>query len=115
MSSIAADMETQVNLIEGYVTCPVTKDPRDASQARDVVVLIDPPTRDYVQILQTWQLVVLRNGTSDLGFETTEALSEVLAELEASPLVMEEARPGARLLSREKPAVPAYFIRYTTP
>jgi hypothetical protein len=114
VSSIAADIAAQVDYIDLIVSCPVTGDPRDASQARDVVVLIDPPTRDYVRILQTWQLVVLRN-TTDLGIDTTEAISEVVAELEASPLVMEEAKPGARVLAREKPAVPAYFIRYTTP
>ena len=114
MSSIEADIDTQVARIEAIVSCPVTGDPRQAIGARDVVVLVDPPTRDYVALLQTWQLVVMRN-TTDLGFDTTKALSAVVAELEDSDLPIEEAAPGARRLGLERPPVPAYLIRYTSP
>lgn len=114
MSSIAADIAAQVAAVEGIVSCPVTGDPRAAVNAPDVAVLVDPPTRDYTTFEQTWQLVVLRN-TTDLGFATTAAISAVVAELEASDLPIEEAHPGARRLGVERPAVPAYFIRYTTP
>jgi hypothetical protein len=113
VSSIAADIATQVTDVGGIVSVPVTGDPREASQAPGVVVLVDPPTRDYNLKEQAWTLVVLLN-TGDLGLTTTDALSDVVDELEASDLPIEEARPGARQLSREKPAVPAYFIRYTT-
>jgi hypothetical protein len=59
--------------------------------------------------------VVLRN-TTDLGLDTTKALSAVVAELEAvADFPIEEAKPGARRLGVERPPVPAYFIRYTTP
>lgn len=114
MSTIEADIDSQVAAIEAIVSCPVTGDPRVALGARDVAVLVDPPTRDYTTFIQTWQLVVLRN-TSELGLDTTRALSAVVAELEASDLPIEAARPGARRLGLERPAVPAYFISYTTP
>lgn len=114
MSTIAADIAAQVAVVAGIVSCPVTGDPRAAVNAQDVAVLVDPPTRDYTTFEQSWQLVVLRN-TTDLGLATTEALSAVVAELEASELPIEEARPGARRLGPERPAVPAYFITYTTP
>lgn len=114
MSSIAEDIAAQVARIQAVVSCPVTGDPRDASQAPDVVVLVDPPTRDYVAIEQRWQIVVLR-VTSDLGLDTTTALADVVTQLEQSDIPIEEATPGARRLSLERPAVPAYFIRYTSP
>lgn len=115
MSSIADDMEAQAALLESVVSCPVAVDPRDASQAPDVAVLIDPPTRNYNELSQTWTLVVLRN-TADLGFDTTKALSDVVAELEATTVIhIEDAAPGARRLTLERPPVPAYLIRYITP
>lgn len=114
MSSIAEDIDAQVDRIKAVVSCPVTGDPREALQARDVAVLVDPPTRDYVQIEQRWQLVILRN-TTDLGLDTTKALAEVVTQLEDSEIPIEEATPGARRLSIERPAVPAYFVRYTSP
>lgn len=114
MSTIEADIAAQVAVVAGIVSCPVTGEPREATGARDVAVLVDPPTRDYVQLVQTWQLVVLRNS-ADLGLDTTKALSAVVAELEASDLPIEEARPAARRLGPERPAVPVYLIRYTTP
>ena len=113
--SIAADIDAQVARVADIVSVPVTGDPREAvNAAGGLAVLVDPPTRDYVQALQTWQLAVIRN-TTDLGLDTTRAISAVVAELEASDLPIEEARPGARKLGPERPAVPAYFIRYTTP
>ena len=112
--SIVEDMAAQVTMLEGIVSCPVTADPRAAVNASDVAVLVDPPTRDYVDKQQTWQLVVLRN-TTDLGIATTAALSAVVAELEDSDLPIESAAPGARRLGFERPPVPAYLIRYTTP
>ncbi len=114
MSSIAEDMDAQVTTVAALVSVPVHKDPRLAINVPDVGVLVDPPTRDYNTLLQTWQLVVFRN-TTDLGIATTEALSAVVAELESSVLPIEEARPGARRFSLERPPVPAYLIRYTTP
>lgn len=114
MTGIAADIATEVARVAAIVSVPVTGEPRDALNAKGgVAVIVEPPTRDYVQQLQTWSLVIIRN-TTDLGLATTTALSAVLAELEASDLPIEEARPGARRLSLERPAVPAYFIRYTT-
>lgn len=113
--SIASDMEEQAARVSVVVgTVPVTCDPREASQAPDVAVLVDPPTRDHVERLNRWTLVVLRN-TSDLGWSTTEALSEVVELLEKSEIPVEEATPGARRLSSERPAVPAYLVRYTSP
>lgn len=77
-------------------------------------VLVDPPTRDYTQLLQTWTLVVLR-VTSDVVLDTTVALSDVVAQLEASDLPIESAEPAARRLGPERPPVPVYLVRYTTP
>lgn len=114
MASIAEDIDAEVTKIDAIVSVPVTGDPRQAINAPDVAVLVDPPTRDYTALLQTWQLVVLRN-TTDLGLDTTRALSAVVAELEASALPIQDARPGARRLSLERAPVPAYLIRYTTP
>lgn len=114
MSTLTEDIDAQVARVAAIVSCPVTADPREAISSRDVAVLVDPPTRDYVAVLQTWQLVVLRN-TADLGYDTTKALSAIVEELEGSNLPIEEAKPGARRLGPERPPVPAYFIRYTSP
>lgn len=114
MSTIGADVDAQVAEVAAIVSCPVTGDPREAINAQDVAVLVDPPTRDYTDRTQAWTLVVLRN-TTDLGLATTKALGEIVAELEASDLAIESATPGARRLGLERPAVPAYLIRYTTP
>lgn len=114
MSTVAEDLDAQVALVAGIVSVTVTGDPREAVNARDVAILIDPPTRDYTRKLQTWQLVILRNNT-DTGISTTRALSEVLAELEGSDLDIEESKPGARRLGPERTPVPAYFVTYTTP
>lgn len=114
MSSIAADIDAQVARVAAIVSVPVHKDPRLAVNTKDVGVLIDPPSRDYLSLKQTWQIVVFRN-TTDLGINTTTALSAVVAELEESDLPIEEARPGARRFGFERPAVPAYLITYTTP
>lgn len=114
MSTIADDIAAQVAVVSAIVSVPVVGDPRAAVNAQDVAVLVDPPTRNYVTLEQSWRLVVLRN-TTDLGIATTEALSAVVAELEASDLPIESAEPGARRLGLERQPVPAYFIRYTTP
>ena len=106
------DMVDRLNEIDGVTA---TGDPRVALQAEGVIVLVDPPERDYTQLLQTWQFSLVKN-TTDLGPATTGAFSEVLALLEAEPtLPIEEARPGARRLSPDRPPVPAYLVRMTSP
>lgn len=116
MASIADDIDAQVTRVAAIVDVPVTGDPRVAINAKGgVAVLVEPPTRDYNAVLQTWQLAVVRLST-DVGLDTTRVLSAVVAQLEADPdFPIEEARPGARRLGLDRPAVPAYFIRYTTP
>lgn len=110
--SIAADIAEQVERIDAIVSCTVTGDPREAVNSRGLAVLVEPPTRDYNALRQDWTLVILR-VTTDLGLDTTKAISEVLEELEASSLPIETARPGARRFSADK-AFPAYFVTYTT-
>ena len=114
MSSISEDIADVVTRLEAN-GIPATDDPRVAVQATGVIVLVEPPTRDYVRLIQTWQLTVLRN-TSDVGIDTTKALGVVLAQLEAADdFPIEEARPEARRLSIERPPVPAYICRFTSP
>lgn len=111
--SLASDIEDKVAELNAITGVHATADPRSATQAKGVVVLVEPPVRDYVEKLQTWQLTLLKN-TTDVGFATTKAFSEVLALLEASDLPIEEARPAARRLSPDKPPVPAYVVRLTS-
>lgn len=112
MSTIAEDIAAEVARIEPFVSCVVTGDPREAASTRGLAVLVEPPVRDYNRRMQEWTLVILR-VTTDLGIDTTKAISEVLDELEASPLPIESARPGARRFAQDR-AYPAYFVTYTT-
>lgn len=112
MISIADDI---ADLVEQLVDAgiPATGDPREAVNAPGAIVLVEPPTRDYVQLAQTWQLSVVL-VTTDTGLATTKALGDVV-ELLAEKFPIEEARPGARRLSLDRPAVPAYFCTLITP
>lgn len=112
--TMAEDIDDMVEALNAIPGVTATGDPRSASQARGVVVLVEPPVRDYTTKEQTWQLTLLKN-TTDVGLATTKAFSAILALLEASDLPIEEARPSSRRLSVDKPPVPAYLVRLTTP
>lgn len=111
--TISEDIDGVVTRLTGQGIA-ATKSPREAINAGAVVVLVEPPERDYTTLLQTWTLTVLR-VTTDLGPDTTDALSVVVAQLEESDIPLESARPGARRLSIERPPVPAYICRFTSP
>lgn len=114
MSTIAEDIDAMVTRLNDIEGITATGDPRAALNAKGVVVLVEPPLRDYTELLQTWQLTLCKN-TTDVGLATTKAFSAALALLEASDLPIEEARPSARRLSPDRPAVPAYLVRLTSP
>lgn len=113
MSSIIVDVDAMVARLESQ-NITATADPRAAINAKGVIVLVEPPVRDYVQVLQTWQLTVLK-VTTDAGYETTKALAAVVTQLEDSDFPIESARPGARRLGPDRPAVPAYICTFTSP
>lgn len=113
MSTIVEDLDAMVERLQEQ-DIAATADPRAAMNAEGVIVLVEPPTRNYLDVLQTWQLTVLR-VTTDVGYDTTVALAAVVDQLEKSDFPIEEARPGARRLSPDRAPVPAYICRFTSP
>jgi hypothetical protein len=93
--------------------CEATADPRRCGSRP--VVLVAPPTRDYRERYDTFNLVCL-SATTHNDLTTLTALAVLVDDLrDALPGLVEEARPATyQLGGPESKPYPAYICRVVT-
>lgn len=92
-----------------------TVDPRKAVSDGKPIILVPPPSVDYVRWEVTWDLVVCGCGNEanlDTFTQLTTLVEEALAAV--TPYSIESARPGSYPLISGQPPTPAYFLRLVT-
>ncbi len=88
-----------------------TLDPAVAAANRPCV-LVAPPTVDYAQQLDTWEVVALSSHAAGT-LAAVDELDQLLDAIEPV-LYVERAEPRAYVLTPASGPVPAYIVRVTT-